>query len=49
MFIVMLFIQNVHTVTNDGFMLLTIEGKWLKVIMHMIEFEFLNFIHSKQV
>jgi hypothetical protein len=36
-------------VTNDGIILLTIEGKWLEAIVHMIEFDFLNFIHQKQV
>ncbi len=29
--------------------LLIIEGKWLEAIVHMIKFEFLNLVHSKQV
>ncbi len=36
-------------VTNDGRILLTIKGKWLEAVVHMIEFEFLNLAHSKQV
>jgi hypothetical protein len=28
---------------------LTNKGKWLEAIVHMIEFEFLNFAHLKQV
>jgi len=35
--------------TNDGPILLTIEGKWLEVLVHMTKFEFLNLAHSKQV
>jgi hypothetical protein len=35
--------------TNDEPMLLTIKGKWLKAIVHMIESKFLNFPHPKQV
>jgi hypothetical protein len=30
-------------------MLLTIESKWFETIMHMIEYEFLDLPHSKQV
>jgi len=30
-------------------MLLTVEGKWIATIVHMIESKFLNFPHSKQV
>jgi hypothetical protein len=36
-------------VTNDEPILLTIEGKWLEAIMHMIEFKFLDFPSPKQV
>jgi len=50
MFINQVFFFGGSIVTDDGLMLLTIEGILLqKVIMHMIEFEFLNFIRSKQV
>jgi hypothetical protein len=35
--------------TNDEHVLLTIEGKWFEAIVHMIKFEFLNLLHSKQV
>jgi hypothetical protein len=35
--------------TNDGLILLTIEGNWLGVIAHMIEFEILNLARLKQV
>jgi hypothetical protein len=35
--------------TNDEPMLLTIEGKWLEVIAHMIEFEFLDLPCPKQI
>jgi hypothetical protein len=35
--------------TNDELVLLTIEGKWLKAIMHMTKFEFLDLLHPKQV
>jgi mRNA-degrading endonuclease HigB of HigAB toxin-antitoxin module len=35
--------------TNDNVILLTIEGNWLEIIAHMIEFEFLNLAHLKQV
>ncbi len=35
--------------TNDEPMLLTIEGKWLETIMHMMETEFLDFPPPKQV
>jgi hypothetical protein len=35
--------------TNDGPILLTIEGKWFGVIMRMRKFEFLNLAHPKQV
>jgi hypothetical protein len=37
------------TATNDGPILLTIEGKWLEVVMHIIKFEFLNLFHPKQI
>jgi hypothetical protein len=36
-------------VTNDELVLLTIEGKWLEPIMHMIKFEFLDLLHLKQM
>ncbi len=51
MFIIMFAIQNqkfinhfLHAsiITNDGPMLLIIEGKWLETILHMTKFEFLN-------
>ncbi len=35
--------------TNDEPMLLTIEGKWLEAIVHMMESEFLDLLHAKQV
>ncbi len=35
--------------TNDGPILLTIEGKWFETIMHMTKFEFLNLARLKQV
>jgi hypothetical protein len=35
--------------TNDGPIILIIEGKWLEKIVHMTEFEFLNLVHPKQV
>jgi hypothetical protein len=35
--------------TNDEPVLLTIEGKWLETIMHMIKFEFLNLHYPKQI
>jgi len=35
--------------TNDGLILVTIDGKWLEAIMHMTKFEFINLVHSKQV
>ncbi len=35
--------------TNDGPILLTIEGKLLEAIVHMTKFEFINLGHSKQV
>jgi hypothetical protein len=35
--------------TNDEPMLLTIKGKWLETIMHMIEIEFLDLPPPKQV
>jgi mRNA-degrading endonuclease HigB of HigAB toxin-antitoxin module len=35
--------------TNEKHMLLTIEGKWLKTIVHMIKFTFLALPHHKQV
>jgi hypothetical protein len=35
--------------TNDELVLLTIEGKWLEVIVHMIESEFMDLLHPKQV
>jgi hypothetical protein len=35
--------------TNDGLILLTIEGKWLEAIVHMTKFEFVNLAHLKQV
>jgi hypothetical protein len=59
MFIVMLVIQNQRFINQvpfgvplqpyDGCILLTIKGKWLEAIVHMIEFEFLNLAHLKQV
>jgi hypothetical protein len=33
--------------TNDGPVILTIEGKWLKIIVHLIGFEILNLAHPK--
>jgi hypothetical protein len=35
--------------TKDESILLTIEGKWLEVVVHMIEFEFLNLTHPKKI
>jgi hypothetical protein len=35
--------------TNDGSMLLTIEGKWHEPILHMTKFEFLDLAHPKQI
>jgi hypothetical protein len=35
--------------TNDEHVLLTIKGKWFEAIVHMIEFEFLDLFHLKQV
>jgi hypothetical protein len=35
--------------TNDELVLLIIKGKWLEAIVHMIEFEFLDLFHLKQV
>ncbi len=35
--------------TNDELVLLTIECKWLKIIVHMTKFEFLDLLHPKQV
>jgi hypothetical protein len=35
--------------TNDEPILLTIEGKWVKAIVHTTKFAFLNLIHPKQV
>jgi hypothetical protein len=35
--------------TKDECTLLTIEGKWLEVVVHMIEFEFLNLTRPKQI
>ncbi len=35
--------------TNDEHVLLTIEGKWLEVIMHIAESQFLNLRCSKQI
>ncbi len=35
--------------TNDGPILLTIEGKWLEAIVHMAKFGFLNLVCPKQV
>ncbi len=32
---------------NDEHVLLTIEGKWLEVFLHMIEFKFLDLPHPK--
>ncbi len=54
MFIIMHIVQNQmflwdSITTKDEFILLTIEGKWLEVIVHMIEFELLNLIHPKQI
>jgi hypothetical protein len=37
----------VFITTNDGPMLLTIEGKWLKTILQMPEFQLLNLPCSK--
>lgn len=34
-------------VTNDGPILLSIEGKWFEVIMHMTKFECSYLAHSK--
>jgi hypothetical protein len=36
-------------ITNDEPMLLTIENKWFEAIVHMIEFEFLDLLHPKQI
>jgi hypothetical protein len=33
--------------TNDGRIILIVEGKWFKVIIHLIEFEILNLAHPK--
>jgi hypothetical protein len=39
-----------HSITtNDEPMLLTIEGKWLEVIVHMTKFKFLDLLRPKQV
>jgi len=35
--------------TNGEQMLLTIEGKWLEIIVCMTKFEFLDLLHPKQV
>ncbi len=35
--------------TKDDPILLTIERKWLEVVVHMKEFEFLNLTHPKQI
>ncbi len=35
--------------TNDGLILLTIDGKWFEVIMHITKFKFLNLAPPKQV
>jgi hypothetical protein len=35
--------------TNDEHVLLIIEDKWFEAIVHMIEFEFLDLHHPKQV
>jgi hypothetical protein len=35
--------------TNDELMLLTIKGKWLETIVHMIESKFLDLLCPKQV
>jgi hypothetical protein len=35
--------------TNDELVLLTIEAKWLKAIVHMTKSKFLNLLHPKQV
>jgi hypothetical protein len=35
--------------TNDELVLLTIEYKWLQIIMHMTKSEFLDLLHPKQV
>jgi hypothetical protein len=35
--------------TNDGPILLTIEGKCFEVTMYLTKFEFLNLAHPKQV
>ncbi len=36
-------------ITNDEPMLLTIDGKWFEIIVHMIESEFLDLLRPKQV
>ncbi len=36
-------------ITNDEPLLLTIEGKWLQAIVHIIESEFLDLPCTKQV
>jgi hypothetical protein len=35
--------------TNDELVLLTIEGKWLEIIVHMTEFEFVDLPCLKQI
>jgi hypothetical protein len=37
------------TITNNEHVLLIIKGKWLEAIMHIIESEFLDLPHLKQV
>jgi hypothetical protein len=34
--------------TSDELVLFTIEGKWLKAIIHMTKYEFLDLPHSKK-
>jgi hypothetical protein len=36
-------------VTNVELVLLTIEGKWIEAIVHMMEYELLDLPHPKQV
>jgi len=37
------------SITTNNKSMLTIEGKWLEVIAHMIQFAMLNFLHPKQI
>jgi hypothetical protein len=37
------------SITANNKSMLTIEGKWLEGIVHMIKFAFLNFLHPKKI